>query len=140
MPGSTDWVTSFVPDGKAPALRDILRNLGKVSVSAKANGSLAGFDATADIATAAGSLVADVNGAMADKRWTLSADFEGKDLRPSAIVRKGELAHLENVSLNGTFDGSFGGGRPLAGDAGVPVSSAVFNGYTFNDIEQHGPH
>ncbi|MGM9866212.1 MAG: translocation/assembly module TamB domain-containing protein [Muribaculaceae bacterium] len=135
MPGSTDWVTSFVPDSKAPALRDILRNLGKVSVSAKANGSLAGFDATADIATAAGSLVADVNSAVADKRWTLSADFEGKGLRPSAIVRKGELAHLENVSLNGTFDGSFGGGRPLAGDAGVTVSSAVFNGYTFNDIE-----
>ncbi|MGM9852892.1 MAG: translocation/assembly module TamB domain-containing protein [Muribaculaceae bacterium] len=135
LPGSADWVTSFVPDNKAPELSNILRNLGKVSISATANGRLSGFEATADIRTSAGDIIADATGSLINNRWTLSADFDGTNLRPSVLVPKGELAKLENISLSGTFDGSFGGGRVLTGDAGVTVTSAVFNGYNFSDIE-----
>ena len=135
MPGSTDCVTAFVPDRKAPGLSNILRSLGKVSLSAKANGRLSGFDATADIRTSVGDIVADASGSLINKRWTLSAGFDGTNLRPSALMQKGELAKLEYISLSGTFDGSFGGGRALTGDAGVTVTSAVFNGYNFSDID-----
>lgn len=134
-PGSIDWLTSFVPADKASGLRTTLRKLGKIDLSATANGRLSGFDITADLNTAAGNLYADASAALADKRWTLTADFDGKDLRPATLVDKGEIAKIEHINLNGTFDGSFGGGQALVGDAAVTITDATYNGYKFNDID-----
>ncbi len=134
--GSLDWIAGLLPGDKATTASNLLNQLGTIKTDLCVKGTLAGFDAVAGISTAAGDLTASVRGGLSGKRWTLGGDFNGNNLQPSVLNGSPQLQRLQALSLDGDFDGSFGGGTLPLGTVRADISHAIWDGNAFRNI--HG--
>ena len=133
QPGALDFVNAFAGDRQA-RLANLLRRAGAIRADITADGALDGFSVVADIASGAGSIKADIEGANNGKTWTLDGQAVAADLQAGLLA---DNPRLGSVSAEATFDGTFAPGN-IAGQVNAAVRHFVLNGNTFRNLQLDG--